>query len=702
MIDDLLLEIGSDEIPARYLLSAIDDLRARAEKAFDDARLSCEEIVSYGTPRRLVLYARGLSAFSSDITVKVRGPSKKVAYDSAGMPTKALMGFCRSLGIEPSDVSIEQENNGEYVYGFKHDPGRPVNVVLGQIIPDVVLGMNCPYPLRWGNENWKWFRPIRWVVSLYGKEIVPLEIAGVASGRTSFGQRTLHPEALDIPSADSYFRLIADAGVIVDHNLRRQIIVNGAQDLSREIDGRPFEDKDLLDEVVSLCEHPSPFRGEFASRYLELPEEVLITVMRHHQRYFPILDGLGKVLPGFIGVRDGSPDTGMENVKKGNEWVLRARLEDASFFYVQDVKVRLEDRLNDLSGVYFLGEAGTLYDKTMRLQDLSGYLAEQAGLSKQEVEMVRAAARLSKCDLVTLMVRELPELEGIMGGHYARVQGIDEEISTAISQQYLPKGANGRLPDKGISSVLSISDKLDTLAVAFYLGVGVSGSQDPLGLRRAASGVVNIILSHGYDISLDDAIRKSVFLARDAAQKAGKAEVDEEVVCDRLKQFLLSRIEVYLSERGYPIEIIKSVLGSGETRISRFPAMVEAVFSMLGSEELTDIVTGWRRTSVLGGKASGRDVSSELLIEEPEKALYAVVIEKQSDMERCFEEGDYQLYLQELSLLRAPIDNCLDNVLIMSEDERLRENRIKLLGVVSNLFTKFADFSYILPLLGKL
>lgn len=702
MTDDLLLEIGSDEIPARYLLPAIEDLRVRAEQAFENARLSCKEVASYGTPRRLVLYVKELSAFSSDVTVKVRGPSKRVAYDSEGMPTKALLGFCRSLGIEPSDVSIEQENNGEYVYGLRHDSGKPVSLVLQEVIPDVVMGMNCPYPLRWGKENWKWFRPIRWVVCLYGKEVVPMMLAGVASGRTSYGQRTLHPGSIEIPSAYDYFHTIADAGVIIDHDLRRQIIADGAESLSREIGGLPVDDQDLLDEVTSLCEHPSPFRGEFSSRYLELPKDVLITVMRHHQRYFPILDGLGKVLPGFVGVRDGSPDMGMDNVRKGNEWVLKARLEDASFFYAQDIKVRLEERLPELERVYFLGEAGTLYDKTMRLERLSAYLGEKAGLSERDTEMVRIAARLSKCDLVTLMVRELPELEGVMGGHYARIQGVNEDVARAISQQYLPKGANGKLPDKGISGILSISDKLDTLAVAFCLGVGVSGSQDPLGLRRAASGIASVILSHGYDIDLDDAIMTSMCFAKDAAEKAGKAVEDIDSACARLKQFLLSRVEVHLSERGYPIEVIKSVLAGGENRISRFPAMVEAIMSILGSQTLADVVTGWRRTSVLGSKASGCDISPELLVEDQEKTLYALLMGKKSDMERYFEQGDYGLYLEELSSLRVPIDNCLDNVLIMSEDERLKENRIKLLGVVSRLFTRFADFSYILPLLGKL
>ncbi len=702
MTHNLLLEVGSDEIPARYLLPAIEEIRVRAEKALADARLTWSEATSYGTPRRLVLYVTDLSDRSSDITVKVRGPSRKVAYDSEGMPTKALQGFCRSLGIDVSDVVIEPEANGEYVYGFKHEPGQTVTEILPTILSEVVMGMDCPHPLRWGEKNWRWFRPIRWAVCLYGEEEVPVELAGITSGRTSYGSRSLHPESLEIPSASEYFDVIARAGVVVDHNRRRQIISEGACSLAKEISGRPLEDEGLLDEVTCLCEHPAPFRGEFSPDYLNLPQEVLITVMRYHQRYFPILDDAMNVLPGFIGVRDGSPNIGMDNVRKGNEWVLRARLDDASFFYDQDLKVPLGDRLDELKRVFFLGEAGTLYDKTQRLIELSAFLGEEAGFSYEQIEKIKMAAHLSKCDLVTLMVRELPELEGIMGGHYARVQGVDEEVAKAIAQQYLPRGASDELPEKGISGILAIADKLDTLAVAFCLGVEVSGSQDPLGLRRAASGVANIILAHGYDIDLDRAIEKAVVLGGQAVRIAEKADEDVDSVNLKLKRFILSRVEAYLTEKGYPAEIAKAVIGSGETRISRLPAMAEAIYSILGTDMLIDVVTGWRRTAVLGSKSSERDVRGELLVEEPEKALFSWVSERRETLDRLFEDREYALYLEELASLRMLIDDCLDHVLIMTEDEELRENRIKLLGAVSDLFTRMADFSYILPFTGKM
>jgi glycyl-tRNA synthetase beta chain len=721
MNQDLLFEIGSDEIPARYLLPAIKGIRERTAEALEKARLGFDCVESYGTPRRLVVYVKGLAPRSTDITTKVRGPSKKAAFDSESKPTRALLGFSRSLGIDPSDAVIEEESGGEYIYGFKHESGRPVEEILPEILPSVVMGMDCPHPLRWGEGDWRWYRPIRWLVCLYGEHPVSLEIAGVKSGRTSFGHRTLHPGHVEITSASSYFETIEDAGVIVDHNRRREIILTGARALAGEISGEPLDDKGLLDEVSCLCEHPAVFRGGFSPGYLRLPKEVLITVMRHHQRYFPILDKDGNVLPGFIGVRDGSATYGMDNVRKGNQWVLVARLEDALFFYSQDLNIPLADRLPELKGVYFLRGAGTLWNKAHRLVDITAYLGRSLGLSDTEMEPALEAARLAKCDLVTLLVRELPELEGIMGGHYARAQGADQEVAEAISQHYMPKGAGDKLPHKGAGALVALADKLDTLSVAFALGTQVSGSQDPLGLRRAATGVANIIMSRGYDLNLDKVLKFTAELAVGAVKqdrdeqgnqlgrqpgrqpKGGKPgkHLDEASLIHNLKQFILYRVEALLFEQGLPIEMIRGVISGGETRIARLPHMARALAALVGTEDLDNVVTGWRRTSVLGSKAQGRQVAEELLVEESEKQLCHLIESKSALMDELFDNKKYEEYLEELSALRVPIDSCLDNVLIMAEDEALKQNRLNLLGLVSDMFTRFADFSYVLPLTGK-
>ncbi|HHW17782.1 MAG TPA: glycine--tRNA ligase subunit beta [Firmicutes bacterium] len=694
MSKDLLLEIGADEIPARYLLPAIEELKTRVEAAFRGARLKFEDIRAFGTPRRLVLQVRGLSEKSEDAFTKVRGPSKKVAYDAQGNPTKALLGFSRSLGIDPSEVTVETENGGEYVYGIRHEPGQPVMELLPRILPSCVMGMSCPHPLRWGEENWRWYRPVRWVVCLYGEEVVPVEIAGKKAGRVTFGHRTLHPGEAEVPSPGQYVAFMEKLGVIVDQDKRRKMIWEGSLEKAREISGMPLEDEELLDEVTCLCEHPAPFLGRFDEKYLRLPREVLVTVMRHHQRYFPVVDGEGRVLPGFIGVRDGDPEHGIETVRMGNEWVIRARLQDAAFFYSQDLKAKLEDRLPELKGVYFLRGAGTVFDKSQRLENLAAFIGEKIGLSPEEMGFCKKAAMLSKCDLVTSMVREFPELEGIMGGHYAREEGLPEEIFRAISQQYLPRGAKDPVPDRGTSSCLALSDKIDTLSVAFSLGLEPTGSQDPLGLRRSAQGIVTILLAHGYDIDLDELVRYSLNLARSAVEKFSASSEE------RLAEFLAGRVEAALLDRGFPIEIVRAVLGGREKRPARLPEMAKALSSIVGTGILSDVVTGWRRTSVLARATTERDVQPVLLQEEPEIALFREVDAKKSLARSLFEKRRYAEYLSLLSSLRPFIDSCLDKVLIMAKDERLRENRLKLLGLVSDLFTAYADFSHVLPLVG--
>lgn len=688
----LLLEIGSDEIPARYLPLAFDELRNRSEAAFRDARLGYESISVFGTPRRLCLYVEGLAENGDDVTQKVRGPSKKAAYDQEGNPTKALLGFARSIGADPSAVTVETESGGEYVYGTKFEKGQPAPSILQKALPGVVMGMECPHPLRWGDQDWRWYRAIRWIVCLYGSDVVPVEIAGKVAGRSTYGHRTLHPGQADIPDADSYFKVMTDCYVIVDQDLRRKQITMGAEWWAKDISGLPVIDEDLLSEVVCISEHPSPFLGRFGEKYLSLPKDVLFTAMRHHQRYFPVADADGRVLPGFVGVRDGDPEEGMDTVRRGNEWVLRARLQDAEFFYNQDTKVPLKDRLDDLKGVRFLRDAGTMYDKTLRLVKLAGENASRLGLSPTESERAVQAATLAKCDLTTALVREFPELEGIMGGYYAANDGLQPEVAQALTQHYLPRGAKDPIPEGAVGSVLALSDKMDTLAVAFTLGVEVSGSQDPLGLRRAALGVISILLGQGYDVDLDWLMEMPLELASKVVSKPAPG------ARDKLSTFLLSRIETGLLEKGYSAGVVRAVLGGKERRVTRIPLMTEALAGLVGAPELGDVVTGWRRTSVLGKASASRQVSTELLVEDAEKNLCRVVTGQLERADLLFQRKEYGEYLSLLAGLRPAIDECLDQVLIMAEDPLVKANRLSLLGTVSDLFTRFADFSQVLSL----
>lgn len=695
MPDNFLLEIGCDEIPARYLPLAIRDLRGKATVALSAARLSFVSIQTFGTPRRLALVVSGLSERSQDAVTKVRGPSKKAAYDQAGNPTRALLGFSKAVGIEPSQVTVEEEGGGEYVYGERHEEGRPVTDVLGEVLPSVVMGLESPYPLRWGDQNWRWYRPIRWVVALYGANVVPMSVAGIPSGRRTLGHRTLHPGPLDIRSASEYFAVMEQASVVVDPDKRSRTIAEGAKRAAGELGGSPRIDEDLLSEVSSLCEHPSAFLGRFEARYSGLPKEVLITAMRHHQRYFPIEDSDGNVLPGFVGVRDGDPEKGIETVRSGNEWVLRARLEDAEFFYEQDRKVRLEDRLPDLTGVRFLRNSGTMLDKAGRMERLAGAVSSSLGLPETDRNQAVKAARFAKADLVTAMVREFPELEGIMGGRYGELEGLPPPLTAALRDQYLPRGAKDRLPEAGAPSAVALADKLDTLAVSFSLGMEVSGSADPFGLRRNALGIVAILMGHRYDANLEDLLGLPLELA---------AEVVPNPAQDRaakLLQFLMSRVEGALVERGFSVEVTRAVLGGGEKRIARLPKMAEALEALVGSPRLGDIVTGWRRTSVLAKGTAAESVSPELFEHDSEHALHAALRLIESVAKGLWEGQRYDDYLDMLAGLRTSIDRCLDEVLIMAEDPVVRANRVALLKAVSGLFTQYADFSHILPLVGR-
>lgn len=687
---DFLLEVGVEEIPARYLPGAVEELRDRAKEAFLNSRIVFGTLETFGTPRRLVLYARDVHPVTSPVEVKVRGPSKRAAYDQSGAPTRALLGFCKSQGISPEQVVVEADKSGEYVYALKVNPGIPVVEALRETLPGVVLGLTCPHPLRW--NGYRFFRPIRWVVCLYGGEVVPVEIAGIRAGRTTWGHRTLHPGSRDVPSAGDYFDLLRDMGVVPSIAQRREIILRRAREVAASIGGHPIEDDALLEEVACLAEHPAPFLGSFDPEFLVLPVEVLSTVMKHHQRFFPVEDSSGKLLPHFVGVRDGDPFEGIQTVREGNEWVLRARLEDAVFFYREDLKVPLEQRLESLKGVYFLRGAGTLYDKTRRLEEIVGYLAGELRLSDDERKRACLASRLSKCDLTTAMVRELPELEGVMGGHYAKCQGYPEDVCRALACQYLPRGSGVPLPDRGIPSLVALADKLDTLAVAFALGISPSGSQDPYALRRLGSGVVAIVIGHGMPVDLERALEFCFGLAKDAVPNPKEDAKGE------LKAFIASRFETHLSEKGLKVEIIRTVAEGALKDLNGALKRANALAEFVALPRFADLIVGYRRSSVLAKNARSTQVSRDLLKEPAEIALYDVLEQKEPVGRLLFKEGDFRGYLELLASLRPAIDRCLDEVLIMTNDEKVRENRLALLNRVSALFSLYGDFSHVLPL----
>lgn len=693
---DLLLEVGVEEIPARYLSGAVRELAARAREAFSNSRIVWGEIEAYGTPRRLILYARGVHPLTEPVETRIRGPSKHVAYDEHGAPTRALLGFCRSQGITAEHVTVENDRSGEYVYAVKVNPGIPVSGALREVLPGIVLGLTCQRPLRWNGH--RFFRPIRWVLCLYGEDVVEVEIAGVRAGRTTWGHRSLHPGSRELHSAPEYFTAIRDIGVIPSIAERREMIIKGSTDVAAEVGGSPVLEEALVEEVTCLTEHPAPFLGRFEAEFLTLPVDVLSTVMKHHQRYFPVQDASGKLLPYFVGVRDGDPSFGMDTVRKGNEWVLRARLEDAAFFYREDLKVPLLDRLESLRGMYFLGGAGTIYDKVLRLEKIVRYLASELRMTEEDRRRAEIASKLAKCDLTTAMVRELPELEGVMGGHYARSQGYPEEVCLALSCQYLPRSADDPLPAPGISSLVSLADKLDTLAVAFLLGVSPSGSQDPYGLRRMGYGVIATIVGHEMRLDVERALDMCLMLGRESVPE-NRGRTTDEVARD-LQTFMSSRFETYLGEKGLRIEVVRTVLPGALNDPTSAYGKAKALSEFIERPAFGDLIVAYRRSSVLAKSARGDRPSRHLLVEPAEIALLDELERGEESARLLLEKGDFGGYLEFLSSLRPAVDRCLDEVLIMAEDEGLRQNRLALLNRVSALFSRYGDFAHVVPLEG--
>ncbi|MGI6224611.1 MAG: glycine--tRNA ligase subunit beta, partial [Peptococcales bacterium] len=506
---NLLLEIGTEEIPAKFMPPALQQLKEMAEKKFSEARLAYQEVKAYGTPRRIVLYVQGLPEVQGDLIEEVKGPSAKVAFDSEGNPTKAAQGFARGQGVDVNNLTVKETDSGSYVFALKKIAGRPVQEVLKEILPQLVLGINFPKPMRWGYSDLKYARPIRWLVALFGTEIINFNIGEVTSNSISRGHRFLGKEEIDIASADQYFALLEENYVMVDPNQRKKVIAQEIEELASSVGGQVEPDDELLEEIIYLIEYPTALMGSFDEKYLAIPKEAVITPMKEHQRYFPVLDANGDLLPRFITVRNGNKDH-LEIVQAGNEKVLEARLADAKFFYDEDQKVKLEEYVEKLKAIVFQESLGTIYEKVERIKLGVINLSCTLGIEKAIEERALRAAHLSKADLVTNMVYEFPELQGIMGEKYALLSGEDHVVAKAIFEHYLPRNAGDILPETMEGTLVSITDKMDTIAGCFAVGIEPTGSQDPYALRRHALGICHIIIDKGLNISLKAVIEQAL------------------------------------------------------------------------------------------------------------------------------------------------------------------------------------------------
>lgn len=685
----LLLEIGTEEIPAGYIAPALRQMETLLREGLKENRLSCGEVKTFGTPRRLGLYTEDIPEKQPVLREEVQGPAVKVAIGPDGKPTKAGLGFARTQGVEFSQLQIKDTPKGSYLFAVKNHEGKASVKLLPDILATVIRSTPFPKKMRWRGPGLLFARPIRWILALFNTKVIELELNGIKSGRVTYGHPFLSGREITVKDADftRYIELLRKEMVIVDPEERKSILREHINRIMRKY-GSELRNEELLDEVNNLVEYPFPVECTFSEGFLRVPQEVVETVMIDHQRYFPIEDGSGKLLPRFIAVTNRDSREARQAVE-GNERVLKARLADAKFFWEEDRKRPLEDRLEGLKDVLFHEKLGSYWERTERIDRLAGYIAMRLGLPDEEREALHQAARLCKADLLTQMVVEFPKLQGIMGYNYAREEGKPEEVALAIMEHYLPRYAGDRLPQTRLGTVLSLADKFDTLCACFSVGLIPTGSQDPYGLRRQAHGIVRIIESQKLPLSLQDTLT--------AAQEnfPGKGAAVRDIIAffrDRLYQMFL--------ERGYRYDIINAVLEAGFDDISDFCERIDIISRISTTPVWQELVTLVERTFNIGkGAPPVGEVDEGLFQQEEERALWDIYLRNKDRIKALIDERKYEEASRAYAETFArPVHIFFDRVFVNVEDERLRNNRLALVKNINQLYApRVADLSQIVP-----
>ena len=683
MSKDLLLEIGTEEIPAHAMPGLLQELGERAEKALGELRLAHGGVRTLGTPRRLALIVEGLAEKQADVAEEKRGPSVQVAFDAAGKPTKAAEGFARGQGVKAEDLVTRDG----YVYALVQETGEPAEKVLEKLLPELICGLPLPNSMRWGDLDFRFIRPLRWLVALYGEEVVPFELARVKSGNTSRGHRFLSTGDFTIQDAAHYEEACEKAFVIVDPVRRKALIEQGLAEEAKAHGGTAEITPNLLEEVLYLVEYPTALAGRFEEKYLALPPEAVITPMRDHQRYFPVKAADGSLMPLFLTVRNGGAEH-LQTVQHGNERVLRARLADAQFFFDEDRKKSLEEHLEKLKTVVFQEGLGTLYDKSLRLEELAGRIADALGASAAEKKAAQRAAKLAKADLVTGMVMEFTELQGVMGKEYARLDGEGEEVALAVDEHYMPRFAGDELPQTKAGIIVSLADKMDNIVATFSRGLIPTGSQDPFALRRQALGLVNSIIKAELSLSLVDLVSWAMdLLALTEVKAREKMQTD-------VADFMRLRLKNVLGEAGIRYDVADAVLGDIDD-IGRVMLAAKAVQEQLSAPDTAKAVQSFVRAANLAAKAEAAEIDESLFETDEERELMKAYTSAKSAAESLLEAHDYVGVIDDFKDLADPIDAFFDGVMVMADDAAVRRNRLALLKAIDNLLRQVADFGKI-------
>ncbi|HHW41200.1 MAG TPA: glycine--tRNA ligase subunit beta [Syntrophomonadaceae bacterium] len=687
---DLLLEIGTEELPARLVRPVLDQLRESGEKMLRENRIGFQKLAVYSTPRRLVLYVWEVAGSQADLVEEVKGPPRKTAFDADGKPTRAALGFAKSQGVEVGDLVVQATPVGEYVFARKRVTGRPAREVLGEQIPALITGLSFPRPMRWGDRELKFIRPIHWILCLLGEDVVGFELDGIRSGRITYGLRIFSEGAITIRRPEEYFEKLKEASVLVDQEERKALIWEMAQKTAARVGGLVQPDEDLLEEVTNLVEYPTPLCGSFDSRFLRLPVEVIITPMKEHQRYFPVWGRQGKLLPRFIAFANG-PVANKKLVTEGNEKVLRARLQDAEFFYEEDLKTPLEAKVEKLKRIVFLEGLGTIYEKVERLVKLSEYLGEALKLTANQRAIANRAAFLAKADLVTNMVYEFPELQGIMGDAYARASNEKKEVAQAIREHYQPRFAGDEVPRSKPGAVVALADKIDNLVGCFALGLEPTGSQDPYALRRQALGICHITLAHKFDFSLTDLIAQAYKNFGDAEFKAGLPEVEA-----NLAEFFRARLRNLFLDQGYSYDVIEAALGPTHDRIALVHERLEALVALKDTPEFESLLTVYTRAANLARSAGDTAVDPALFVEDEERNLYKAWMKIKREVLRYLGKKDFKNALVAGAGLVETIDRFFNGVMVMVEEPALRNNRLAMLKDIAVTLGRCGDLGKII------
>ncbi|MFA9558768.1 glycine--tRNA ligase subunit beta [Evansella sp. AB-rgal1] len=684
-----LFEIGLEEMPARFVTNAMNQLGDKIVQWLEDNRLTYGNIKRFSTPRRLAILIEDLEEKQVDMEEEARGPSRKIALDSEGNWTKAAIGFSRGQGVPVDELFFKEVKGEEYVFVKKFTEGQDTSVLLKEL-KSVVEGLQFPKNMKWGSQKLRYVRPIKWLVAMYGSEIIPFKITNVETGNISYGHRFLGSSvSLDDPG--EYPNLLLGQFVLVNPTERKEAIVSQIDRISESEGWRIPVDEELLEEVNNLVEYPTALYGSFNERYLSVPEDVLITSMKEHQRYFPVKNKEGKLLPHFITIRNGD-HRHLENVQKGNEKVLRARLADAEFFYQEDLKHPLESRLKRLESIVYHEELGSVGDKVRRIEELALEIGKERNLSEDDLEKVTRAATLSKADLVTLMVGEFPELEGRMGEEYALKSGEDEAVAKAIYEHYLPKQSGDDIPSSDIGAIISIADKLDTVVTSFGIGLIPTGSQDPHGLRRQTAGIVQIISTKQWETDIIELLQ----IAITTSEKRGLLKRDKETVLEDLIEFLKLRIKNILQEQGVRYDVVDSILKTDIGQLHTLFNKATFLNEQLSNPDFKSAVEAFSRVTNIAKKADNQTsfIESKISLKEEKELLY-VKKEVEERLTSLLRNGNVQDAYEELTKLVPAIHNYFDNVMVMDDDMSVKINRLNQMKETSSLITSFADFQSI-------